>query len=401
MFNPQVGVVGEADGRSFIRTAPGTMGHAVYGPYRWLDPGDYAVEFQLACEGAAPRGNPVCAILDVTSDFGARTLARQDVKAAELGDEPTPFALRFTLEAGAVLEFRIFTTGSSGLLIDGHQRLIVLSDDSADDQIAAGRFPDRTDSTFLKEHQGYFRELHEKGADVQVQGDAVVLTVDGVRFLARCPDDINFVGELFFENAYNFTLEGDACVIDVGMNLGLASLRFAARPEVKRVIAFEPFRETYARALANIALNPALAAKITPVNRGLADRTEARTVTVAQTADSGAMSTVGATEGTAIAIEMQDAAAALGPIIDQARADGLKMIVKVDCEGSEFAVFASLEAAGLLGRIDALMVEWHMMFPDKNQETLIAPLRRHGFVVFDRSPPIGNGFFYAARIAAA
>lgn len=46
------------------------------------------------------------------------------------------------------------------------------------------------------------------------------------------------------------------------------------------------------------------------------------------------------------------------------------------------------------------MVEWHAMFEAMTQETLIPPLREVGFIVFDRSPPAGNGFFYAARLAA-
>ena len=398
MFNPLVGTVGEADGRSVIRTFPGTKGHAVYGPYQSLDPGDYAVEFHLARDGERTGGNPVSAIIEVTSEFGTVVLARQDISAGELGEVLSPFALRFTLAHGATLEFRVFTTGADGLVIDGHRRLITVAADAGPNEIAAGRFPERTDIPFLNDHRWYLRQLHEKGADVRVQDGAVVLTISGVRFFARCRDDVNFVGELFLDNAYNFTLGHDAVVIDIGMNLGLAALSFAAKPEVRQVFAFEPFTETYDRALANFALNPALAAKITAYNVGLADRTGDRVVTVAQTADSGAMSTVGAADGIAIPIRMQDAADALAPVITEAKTAGHKVIVKVDCEGSEFAIFASLEAAGLIARIDAFLVEWHAMFAGKNQADLIAPLRRHGFVVFDRSPPTGNGFFYAARI---
>ena len=76
----------------------------------------------------------------------------------------------------------------------------------------------------------------------------------------------------------------------------------------------------------------------------------------------------------------------------------MDVIVKCDCEGSEFAIFRSLAAAGLLGRITACMVEWHAMFDDRTQEDLIAPLRDNGFIVFDRSPPTGNGFFYAVKV---
>ena len=82
-----------------------------------------------------------------------------------------------------------------------------------------------------------------------------------------------------------------------------------------------------------------------------------------------------------------------------AHAAGQAVIVKVDCEGSEFAVFQSLAHHGLIKKISAFMVEWHAMFDEHRQETLIAPLREAGFLVFDRSPPVGNGFFYAVRMA--
>ncbi len=111
------------------------------------------------------------------------------------------------------------------------------------------------------------------------------------------------------------------------------------------------------------------------------------------------MSTIGLSEGIPFPVVLRDAASALAPIIDSARARGLDVIVKMDCEGSEYAVFETLERSGLIGRASAYMVEWHAIFPDKTQEDLIAPLRRAGFMVFDRSPPRGNGFFYAVKQA--
>ena len=74
--------------------------------------------------------------------------------------------------------------------------------------------------------------------------------------------------------------------------------------------------------------------------------------------------------------------------------------MKIDCEGSEFQVFESLEKAGLLDKITAFMVEWHRVYEGKDQLTLLDPLLRRGFMTFDRSPRTGNGFFYAVRVAA-
>jgi FkbM family methyltransferase len=222
--------------------------------------------------------------------------------------------------------------------------------------------------------------------------------VGGIVLHGRSLDDLRFVGELFFENAYNFGIDRQTAVFDVGMNVGLAALHFARKAEVAEVHAFEPFPETFERAVANIALNPALSAKITPHRFGLSDRDFDGPILINDKGDSGAMTTVGAESGVAVQLSLRDAGPLLAPLIEDAVGRGLEVILKVDCEGSEFAVFESLQRNGLLGKIRAFLVEWHSMFDGKSQETLLAPLRQAGFLVFDRSPPVGNGFFYAVRI---
>jgi FkbM family methyltransferase len=184
------------------------------------------------------------------------------------------------------------------------------------------------------------------------------------------------------------------------MNIGFSSLQFASKDEVREVHSFEPFRSTYDRAIANIYLNGSMGRKISPHNFGLADRNWSGDVLAAQTWNSGAMSTVDAGQGTPIHVSLRDAAEVLAPIIESARARGLDIIVKMDCEGSEYAICESLMRAGLLRHISAFMVEWHAIFADKSQADLTRPLREAGFIIFDRSPPKGNGFFYAANLGA-
>ena len=169
---------------------------------------------------------------------------------------------------------------------------------------------------------------------------------------------------------------------------------------MKEVHAFEPFRDTFDRAAANLALNPALAAKISAHNVGVSDRDEDAEFTVFDFPDSGGRAARNVDGGRPVHIVTRDAAAVLGPIIAAAAARGRDVIVKVDCEGAEFAIFPSLEAAGLLERITAFMVEWHSVFEGKTQADLIGPLTRAGFVAFDLTSKPVNGFFYAVRAAS-
>lgn len=404
MLNPAVGASEDVDGRACLVTRRGVAGHALYGPYELRRPGDYAVEFQIErVDDARHERDPLCAVLDVVWNAGRETLARKEILLSQLRDGRAAFTLPFRLEEAHKLEYRVWVSGEAALRIDAHPRVAALADPAADPHaaLAGTAFPadDAGDAIpFFQAHRPMLRAMHDQGIGVAIRNGGVVLGVGGVALNARTPDDLTFIGEVFHENAYTFRTGADACVIDIGMNIGLASLLFASRREVREVWSFEPFRTTYDRALANLALNPTLAAKVNAANIGLSDHDHEGSIRVAAQSDSGAMSVVGSQQGEPVHIVLADAATALRPIIDRARAARLDVIVKCDCEGSEFAIFRSLMAAGLLGKITAFMVEWHAMFDDKTQDDLIAPLSDAGFIVFDRSPPTGNGFFYAARV---
>jgi FkbM family methyltransferase len=211
------------------------------------------------------------------------------------------------------------------------------------------------------------------------------------------PDDLRFVGEIFYRNTYNAILNKAACIIDIGMNIGLVSLKLAKNPIVKEVHAFEPFYTTYERALANIGLNPDVSDKIFTYNFGLTDKDEELTVLIYDETDSGAFSIRGNSTGSPKKVIVRNAASVLEPIIRSAKKRKLDIVAKVDCEGSEFRIFEQLDAHKLLPDIAAFMVEWHRGSSGKTQHDLVEPLLRHGFLVFDVSPKEGNGFFYAVR----
>jgi FkbM family methyltransferase len=360
VLNLEIGAVKVVDGRTCILTRPGAGGHAVYGPYVHLQPGYYVVEFNLAAaEQTSSTDDDLCATVDIAADVGR-------------------------------------------LIFEDYCRVIQLNDANADYArlLEATRFPDlkvMPKPAFFVDHLADFRRLYENGASVRIVANDVVVTIDGVSFFARGVDDLRFIDEIFFRSTYNFSLARVCCVIDIGMNIGLVAMTFARKPEVKEVHSFEPFRGTYQRACANLSLNPELAGKITANNFGLADRDEETTVNIHDTSDSGAFSIRGAEVGTPEPISVRDAATVLRPIIENARSAGRDIIAKVDCEGSEFPIFETLEASGLIHQISAFMVEWHRGINGKTQADLLAPLLRHGFLIFDLTGKTGNGFFYAVK----
>jgi FkbM family methyltransferase len=386
MLNLAIGTA-EGDG---LRNRPGAIGHAIYGPYTQLEPGSYLAEFTIRLINAEEDGeNLSCCIVDVVANHGRDVIAWDAVLASQLRNGAL-VKLGFQLDQAAQVEYRVHVNGRVPLLI---------ANNAVAHAVEPENWPEQGPQTsFMRDHKPMLKRLHDMGVKMAIVGDHMVMEKAGVRFNARVYDDVNFVHELFVINAYNLLFERPTCIIDIGMNVALASLLFATKPFVEEVHAFEPFEATHKRGIANIELNPELALKITVNNFGLGDNVEGDVaLNICDSSDSGGMSTLDREGGTLMRIPMRDAATALRPIIDSAKARGLEVIVKIDCEGSEFDVFASLARSDLLKEIRGFMVEWHRVFEGRDQEELVSPLLAGGFIVFDVTPPEGNGFFYAVR----
>lgn len=388
-------------GRKCISVKRGAAGCVLRGPFEVLEPGRYCVIFNIATDDPeADEQDRVCASVEVVLDNVVRV--SKEIHSLQLASSGAVENLSFAIEKRATAEYRIFTRGVASLMIDPTRRVVEIPPD-ADDLtpfVEAELFPSASAAStpeFFRTHIPRFRALYDGGARIKFVDGVVVVQISGVSIYARSIDDIWFVDEIFFKRAYNIVFDKDCCVIDVGMNIGLTTLFLANKQNVKAIHSFEPFTETYNRALLNIALNPSLAGKVHANNFGLSDRDEVRTVRIADERFSGAFSMWGSGRGNAHEISIRDAATVLRPILLEAAAKGLKIIGKIDCEGAEFGVFESLQRGNLLDYFDAFMVEWHRSIPSKNQFDLLQPLLERNFIAFDTSGKIGNGFFYAVK----
>jgi FkbM family methyltransferase len=405
LLNLAIGSRTELEGKTCILTHEGGHGHAVYGPYQYLEAGRYVVEFNLRAtpdQSFAFDHDALCAMVDVAADLGTRIFAREDITLSLLRNGPVCIRLVFQTEIARTFEFRVGVTGKIPLLIEDYCRLVHLG--HSDTDVAAlmdeTRFPDESqwsDVQAFRENYALLRQLYEHGALLKIADKDTIVTIDGVSFYARVHDDLRFVDEIFFRSTYNFSLGTECCVIDIGMNIGLVSLTFAKKDEVKEVHSFEPFKNTYNRACENLLLNPMISGKIAAHNFGLAGADEETTVLIYDESDSGQFSIRGSTQGTPEQIVVKDAATVLRPIITNARSHGRRVVAKVDCEGSEFPIFRTLHKNGLLPDISAFMVEWHRGVDGQTQRDLMRPLLENGFLIFDLTTKTGNGFFYAVR----
>ena len=405
MINVKIASQEIRDGRTLARTKLGASGHAIFGPYIQFNPGLYSIDFQIQVVRVSDNAkDDKVAVAEVMAAAERACIVSAGLTALQLLESKGQLRMTFCLEQPKTLEFRVAVTGDAELLIGASPWPVLINDlAQSESTIAPTSFPDlppREQPKAFSENIARLRQLHERGATVRIENTDVIASVEGVEFFVKEVDDLRFVVEVFFENTYNFMVAGPVCVIDIGMNIGLATLFFARRNNVEEVHSFEPFKSTYDRAVRNINLNKSLSSKIFHNNFGLSGRDDELELLVSQNGDSGAQSTRGAQAGTPVRIALRRATSVLGPIVERARAGGKRVVAKIDCEGSEFDIFEDLVSSGLIEDFSALLVEWHRGFVERTQLDLINPLLDRGFLVFDVTPSGrrgGNGFFYAAK----
>ena len=241
----------------------------------------------------------------------------------------------------------------------------------------------------LKEQRKYKRQL----ARLQRCGNYQVTKINGLRVAKG--DNLNFghifdgggiliVEEIFKNDEYHFDIGHPSVVIDIGMNIGLASLYFATRDDVVNVYGFEPFKPTFEKAMFNFEINEKYAGKIHPHNYGLGDTDKELTLEY-YSKTPGRMSTVkpvdeiwrSARSATSKeTIQIKNASEVLSAIIDNHRDQ--KIVVKCDTEGAEKEIFESLDSKEILKKIDMVMLEYHFSY-----DILLEDILKHnGFIFF-------------------
>ena len=228
------------------------------------------------------------------------------------------------------------------------------------------------------QHIAIYKEL--EAYNVAFSGE--LLVIDGVRLVVDPPRVIETINEVILGRGYDFLEDASSYVmIDIGMNVGIASLLKANDPKFKRIYSFEPVKQTYEIALRNIDLNPDLKQKIEPFNFGLSDTTEQMSVKfspdeIMSVSSEATFDSCFTKNVTRHVIQLRKATEVLEPILKKHRNE--KIFVKIDCEGAEFKIMRDLENGGLLSNIDILIAEWHGQKPDP----LLEILARTGFFYF-------------------
>lgn len=213
------------------------------------------------------------------------------------------------------------------------------------------------------------------GWEYVVQEDkSIVSSIGPIKIRERMLADFDNVAEVFAENCYNVDItEKGTIVIDLGMNIGAATLFFAGNDHVEKVYSFEPFPDTYQQAIDNFALNTEeIRGKIHPFPYAVLDWEGDKEVSI-ETEQTGWRNIFAHNESKQmVTIHCRRARDVVEEIVEEN--PGKKVILKVDTEGSEFAIFDSLGQTDLLNQIDTIVMEYH-----RDPESILNLLKKYHF----------------------
>ena len=209
------------------------------------------------------------------------------------------------------------------------------------------------------------------------------VNVNGINLMVNSISNIVTLYEIYIETLYKVTLPdtNNIVVMDIGMNVGYASLFFASFREVKKVYSYEPFSATYEEAQRNLNNNARLLSKINSYNFGISNYDGIIDVPMMTSGDGGASTNKDILQirNTGdlpfVKVEIKEFINEARRIIKENR--DASIVLKIDCEGEEYTIFDSIKSEDLLGKISVLIIEWHL----KGDMPIVEILNQHFFKV--------------------
>ena len=225
----------------------------------------------------------------------------------------------------------------------------------------------------------YFKNYGRKMDNLKLTKEGIYISKNKIQVFGVSPWH-TLVGckEILIDREYDFIDQSNYIMIDIGLNIGITSLHFAMKNNIRKIYAYEPFKFTYDQALNNFELNQSISSKIIPNNFGLSNKNEQLDFFYNKKLP-GAMSTTREVFNNEKLekekVVLKDVKKVLEPIF--AKHDE-KIFVKMDCEGAEYLILPRLNESKLLTDIDVIVLEWHK----GNPMDLIKILNENDFICF-------------------
>ncbi len=226
----------------------------------------------------------------------------------------------------------------------------------------------------------YFKRVHQKGLTARY-------TTKGRRLFFDVPPGFYEVfREIFMEDFYRIGdlvkyLPDKPVVIDVGGNVGYFSFLLAAKKPEATIYAFEPMPENIKIFERNIKLNPILKNSIIIAEKAVTGNHNGQVdIFFDSHTDNSVVASVIKDFSPLNTSIRQVEAISLDRIISENKLQRVDLL-KVDCEGSEYAIFYDCPEY-VFDLIRVIAIETHEMDADRNNtQSLIHFLENNGYTV--------------------
>lgn len=240
--------------------------------------------------------------------------------------------------------------------------------------------------------------LDDKHEDLTIHDfeDGVILSFEAKSIYVESGEEFLILKEVFLDQEYNFLLNEKCIVIDIGANIGLASIFFAGLENVEKIYAFEPVTETYECAKGNLYRNNIRKVKLFNFGLGREEREEFFLFHRKLKGNTGIRGRGNPNykffkDTEEKKVHIKNVSLELKSILSDN--PGQQIVLKIDCEGSEYEIIDSLEESNLLSKIKIIMMEWHEL----GAEELESKLSEAGFIAFSRRYGGRSGMIYAIK----
>ncbi|MGL5068494.1 MAG: FkbM family methyltransferase [Sarcina sp.] len=213
-----------------------------------------------------------------------------------------------------------------------------------------------------------------------------------INFYSTGSDEEAIYTEIFTLESYKLRSTEPVILMDIGMNVGIASLYFAKLPNVQKIYGYEPFKNTYNLALENFDLNPSFKNKIVPLNVGISDKNEFSMGTCNPEYKGSASIIDGISPaGNTFKVKLKSAGDELQRIINSY--PDTSIVIKMDCEGGEIKIFNDPKFISLLPKVKEIVMETH------NVEIYnkIAKILSKDFSITKKMLSASNGYIHAVK----
>jgi FkbM family methyltransferase len=251
----------------------------------------------------------------------------------------------------------------------------------------------------LYDSRYYISSLMNKFDDFNLidNGEGFLVSFENFIFYVESNEEFFILNEIYVNEDYHFVTSQKTVVIDIGANVGLASIYYSQFDFVEKIYAFEPVPKTYKQAMKNFELNN-LVDKISILNIGLGEENKKMAYLYdPKSKGSAGLSAIkseryiGNINAVEVDVEIRNSYDEISRIIE--KNPDYQIAVKMDCEGAETEILKSMLSHNLIANINFFIIEWH----HESYSRVLNLLLENGYSCFTKSATLTAGLILAFK----